>query len=126
MAKTIWHDVGEKADVGAAGKNFSPESRECKDNPTKNVEDIPTKKRKIEDNALACLSSNEEEEDKSREKDDEDKETDKPIVPSTKAIKKRIPLMTPKVADKVDMPTVATSKRSLDTEMEVIKRSRKK
>ena len=68
--------------------------------------DDPTKKRKIEDDTLAHLSSSDEE---------EDQETDKaiPSAPNVETVKKRIPPMTPKVTDKVDVPTVTTStKRS--------------
>ena len=104
LAETIWCDVGKNADVGAANENLSVESGKCvKDNPKKNVEDDPTKKTNIEDDALPFLSSDKEEEDTSPE----DEETDKAILPDIETIKKRIPSVT----NKVDRPTVTTSKK---------------
>ena len=114
LAKTIWSKVGKKADVGGTTEKFSLESGKCvedednatkcvKDDATKTVEDNPTKKRKIEDDTLAHLSSSDEE---------EDQQTDKATAPDKtekiETMKTRIPPMTPKVTNEVDMPTVAT------------------
>ena len=122
MAKSIWCDVGKKADLGAANEDVSPESGKR----VEVVEDNPTKKRKInpDDKALPCLSSNEEPEEQEEDvQTDKATALDKPVgpVPGIKSVEKRIPsmtpkatntLMTPKVTDTVDMPTISTSKRS--------------
>ena len=119
MAETIWCEGGKKADVGSATEKFSLESGKCvedEDNTTKNVEDDadnPTKKRKIEDDTPAHLSSSDEE---------EDQETAKAIAPAPAPNKtenvetmKKIPPMAPKVANKIDMPTVTTSRKRSHT-----------
>ena len=102
FAEKIWCKTGKKADVGGATEQFSLESGTHVEDSQDTDNPDPKKKRKVTDNTLPCLSSDNEEE--------EDQATDKAIVPGPRAsvetVKKRIPPMTPKVGAEVDMPTV--------------------
>ena len=109
MAKKIWNKTGEKADVGGAAEKFSLESGKCVEDSEDT--DDPTKKRKVSNDTLPCLSSS--------NKEEEDQATDKAIAPApgpganVETVKRRIPPMAPKVGNKVDVPTVTGStKRS--------------
>ena len=88
-----------QAGVGSGNENFDLEPGKC-------VEDIPTKRQKIEDDKAAWLSSSDAE-DINTPKKEREKEKEKDKLEHIKSIKRRI-ATTPKVAE-INATTVATS-----------------